>query len=392
VVVVLDTVVVVVLLTVVVVVLVMLVVVLEVVVVEMLVVVLETEVVVEDTVVVVVLLTVVVVVLDLLVVVLEMVVVVVLAVVVVVVSTQVLHITGHFVPTKSGKIAHMPAKTLQSNGSKILLHLPKVVVVVAVVVVTVEVEHDPHNTGHVSRNAPDSNSPVHRSLETLPQSASSGSLLHKPVVDVVEVTVVGTHESHLNGQLTLTVGSRSQRSAGMPAQSKGSLMIPLQLGVVVVLVLLVVETVTVVTEVVVGQLLHNAGHRVCASWLKGSPGSQFDWVIDEPHPANWSRTPLQDGAWVVKIQELHKRGQAPRAVIPKNPGSAQSVALNTAHEGSSRAPLQFSVDVVVVMVAVVVVVVAEVVVEEAVVVVDVVDVLVEWMHALHASLQFLATD
>lgn len=121
-------------------------------------------------------------------------------VVLVVESMQVEHITGHFGPTNEGKIVHIPTKPLQSSGSYSLLHLPSVVVVVVVAVVVEEVVHDPQSTGHVLRNSPDSTWPVHRSLETSPQPSTSGWLLHKPVVDVVEVAVVGTHESHIKGQ------------------------------------------------------------------------------------------------------------------------------------------------------------------------------------------------
>ena len=134
------------------------------------------------------------------VVVVVVVVVVEVTVVLVVESMQVEHITGHFGPTNEGKTVHIPTKTLQSSGSYSLLHLPSVVVVVVVAVVVEEVVHDPQSTGHVLRSSPDSTWPVHRSLETSPQPSTSGWLLHKPVVDVVEVAVVGTHESHIKGQ------------------------------------------------------------------------------------------------------------------------------------------------------------------------------------------------
>lgn len=300
------------------------------VVVDTLVVVLLTVVVVEETLVVVLLAVVVVV----------AVVVVELTVVVDVVSTQVEHITGHFDPTNSGKMLHMPAKILQSTGSYSPLHTPSVVVVVAVVPVVDDVEHDPHSTGHCLRSSTDSSWPVHREVETSPQSSGSGLSLHKPVVLVVVVMVVSTQESHLNGQLSLTLGSNSQSLDGMPAQSNGSLMIPLQLGVVVVLVLLVVVVVLVVTEVVVGQTSHSAGHMVCAIKLRGAVGSQSDRVIDTPHSEKGSGSPLHSGAAVVVTQLLHKSGQAPLAVAPRKLPSKQSASLNPLHEVGSCTPLQ----------------------------------------------------
>lgn len=111
----------------------------------------------------------------------------------------------------------------------------------------------------------------------------------------------------------------------MPAQSNGSLMSPLQLGVVVVLVLLVVVTVAVVTEVVVGHLSHSAGHITVAIACSSASGSQSERVIVLPQSENWSRTPLQFGAVVVVEQLPHSIGHTPLAILPKAPESKQSI-------------------------------------------------------------------
>jgi hypothetical protein len=72
------------------------------------------------------------------------------------------------------------------------------------------------------------------------------------------VLVVG-HELHMIGQASDTSGTNEHITGGIPKQSVGSVIAPLQLGVVVVVTDVTVIVVVVVVSVVVVQTPQSAG-------------------------------------------------------------------------------------------------------------------------------------
>jgi hypothetical protein len=209
-------------------------------------------------------------------VVLVVVVVPVVAVVVVTVDTaHVSHNTGHMAPIVGMKVQNAAGRGLQSSGSSTLLHLLDLVVVVRVVVevnvaVTPVSTHDRHKTGHVAlKTDPANPGCAHVETGTLAHASGSAKVLHNSdgvtVVWVVVVAVVATvvgHESHLRGQFKATLGTSAHITAGMPKQSAGSSIAPLQLGVVVVVLDVAVIVLVVVVAVVVVHTPQSAGHNI----------------------------------------------------------------------------------------------------------------------------------